>query len=188
MQRLWITGYRSYELGIFRPKDPKLDVIKFVLRNQMIQAIESGYQWFITGGQMGIEQWSVEVAAELKQQYPDEFKIAVMLPFTEFGSQWNENNRLKLSQIKQLADFSASISDHPYQSPQQLRNYQEFMLGHTDGALMIYDDNKQGKSMYDYQAIQKYQQRAPYDLKMIDFDDLQEAADEYQENQNNSFQ
>ncbi|WP_281510461.1 SLOG family protein, partial [Lactobacillus taiwanensis] len=29
MKRLWVTGYRSYELSIFSDKDPKLAVIKY---------------------------------------------------------------------------------------------------------------------------------------------------------------
>ena len=27
--RLWVTGYRSYELGTFGDKDPKIKVIKY---------------------------------------------------------------------------------------------------------------------------------------------------------------
>ena len=32
MRRLWITGYRSYELSTFRDDDPKITVIKHVLK------------------------------------------------------------------------------------------------------------------------------------------------------------
>ena len=32
MKRLWITGYRSYELNIFKDDDPKVQVIKKVLK------------------------------------------------------------------------------------------------------------------------------------------------------------
>ncbi|MBW1605592.1 DUF1273 domain-containing protein [Lactobacillus sp. Sy-1] len=188
MKRLWITGYRSYELGVFDDNDPKLTVIKVVLRDLITSAIESGYNWIITGGQMGIEQWTIEVASELKAQYPSEFQIALMTPFTEFGNQWNERNQLKLKAVQAKADFAATVSNQPYRTPQQLRNYQEFMLKHTDGAAMIYDVEKQGKGQYDYQAIHNYMQDHDYQLRMIDFDDLQEAANEYQENQNNSFQ
>lgn len=27
MQRLWVTGYRSYELNVFGDRDPKITVI-----------------------------------------------------------------------------------------------------------------------------------------------------------------
>lgn len=29
MQRLWVTGYRSYELSVFGENDEKLKVIKY---------------------------------------------------------------------------------------------------------------------------------------------------------------
>lgn len=32
MKRAWITGYRSYELNIFKDNDPKVQVIKEVLK------------------------------------------------------------------------------------------------------------------------------------------------------------
>ena len=32
MSRLWLTGYRSYELGVFGNEDPKLKVIQYALK------------------------------------------------------------------------------------------------------------------------------------------------------------
>lgn len=187
MSRLWLTGYRSYELGVFGNEDPKLKVIQYALKNYLIEKIETGVTWLITGGQLGIEQWVIEAGADLKEQYP-EFKIAMMLPFKDFGSNWNENNQAKLAQIKLKADFVETISAAPYESPQQLRNYQTFMLSHTELAGLVYDIEKEGKPEYDYQAIQKYMDRQPYDLEMLDFDWLQEKANEFEENSNNGFQ
>ncbi len=40
MSRLWLTGYRSYELGIFSDSDPKLKVIKFTLKNRLIEKLK----------------------------------------------------------------------------------------------------------------------------------------------------
>ncbi|MEE8823837.1 hypothetical protein LASUN_20430 [Lentilactobacillus sunkii] len=188
MSRLWITGYRSYELGIFKDDDPKRKVIDSVLKSEISQAIVDGMDWLISGGQLGIEQWSLEMGQGLKKEYPGEFQTSMMLPFAEFGNNWNENNQAKLQALKTKVDFSASVSDKPYQSPQQLRNYQEFMLSHTDQALLIYDLDNPGKSQYDYDKIKKFAENHPYPYKLITFDDLQSAADEYQENLNNSVQ
>ncbi|OAU85458.1 hypothetical protein PY70_01890, partial [Lacticaseibacillus rhamnosus] len=91
-KRLWITGYRAYELNVFGAQDPKLKVLKTSLKNTLTQFLDEGLNWLITGGQLGVEQWSIEVALTLKPLYP-EFKIAMMLPFTDFGSQWNDNNK-----------------------------------------------------------------------------------------------
>lgn len=180
MSRLWITGYRSYELGIFKNNDPKKTVIDKVIKDNLSQEIMDGVDWIITGGQLGIEQWSVEVANQLKAEYPDEFKTSVMLPFKKFGEQWNDDNKMSLQRCIQNSDFSASVSNEPYKSPIQLKAYQKFMLTHTDKALLIYDLDHEGKTKYDYNQIKQYSDHNDYDLRMIDFDDLQEAATEYE--------
>ncbi|MBA1394307.1 DUF1273 family protein, partial [Lactobacillus sp. XV13L] len=72
-------------------------------------------------------------------------------------------------------------------SPVQLRNYQNFMLLHTDRALMIYDPESPGKPKFDYNLIKKYQENEDYPLELIDFYDLQDAAQEYQSKQEDEF-
>lgn len=182
MRRLWITGYRSYELNVFKDNDPKAEVIKDVLRRKLQAKLEESDEefWLITGPEMGVEQWTIEVALRLKPDYP-QLKVSMMLPFTEFGQQWNENNQAKLADLTAAVDFSTSVSDHPYQSPQQLRSFQTFMLTHTDEALLIYDPDHEGKSKYDYQAIQKFHENNDYSYRLVDFDELQEAATEWEE-------
>ncbi|MDT6980722.1 DUF1273 domain-containing protein [Levilactobacillus zymae] len=187
MSRLWLTGYRSYELGVFGTEDPKLLVIKATLKKLLIEKIENGVDWLITGGQLGVEQWAIEVGLALKATYP-ELKIAMMTPFAEFGSQWNENNQAVYGQLASRVDFHQAVSSQPYRGPQQLRNYQEFMLTHTDEAVLVYDLEVSGKPQYDYRAIDRYRERHPYPLTLIDMDWLQESANEYQENLNNSSQ
>ncbi|MYV05072.1 DUF1273 domain-containing protein [Furfurilactobacillus milii] len=186
MSRLWVTGYRSYELGVFGSKDPKLTVLKYALRQTLTNQIENGVDWIITGGQLGVEQWTIEVANDLKADYP-QLKVAMMLPFAEFGQNWNENNQAQLATLRERVDFSDSVSKQSYQSPQQLKNYQAFMLSHTDAALLVYDVEHEGKPTYDYLAIKAFNDQHPYEMTLIDFDWLQESADEYQENHRQSF-
>lgn len=178
MSRLWVTGYRSYEFGIFSKSDQKLDVIKYALKQSLITHLANGTDWLITGGQLGVEQWTAQVGLELKPQYP-QLKIAMMLPFAQFGQQWNEDNQASLSALVQQVDFSDQVSDSDYHSPQQLKNYQAFMLSHTDEALLVYDPEHQGKTEYDLTAIKVFQEQHPYPMTMIDFDSLQESAEEY---------
>lgn len=183
LSRLWLTGYRGYELNVYQDNDPKLAVIKYSLKNTLQVYLEDGLEWLITGAQLGVEQWGVEVAADLKKDFPN-FKIAVMLPFAEFGKQWNEKNQQKLSQILTMADFTANVSEHPYQNPSQLKNYQTFMSEHTDGALLIYDPEAPGKPQYDYDFLkQKTERESNYPLQLIDFYELQDQAEQLSEAQ-----
>lgn len=106
MKRVWVTGYRSYELNIFKDNDPKVQVIKEVLKNYLRAQLELNDDefWVITGPQMGTERWGLEAALELQADFP-QLKTALMFPFAEFGKQWNENNQLKLTSITQQVDF-----------------------------------------------------------------------------------
>lgn len=180
MSRLWLTGYRSYELSIFTDTDPKLKIIKNALRRKLIEKIETGTTWVISGPQLGVEQWGLEIANELRKDYP-ELQTALMLPFANFGSQWKEDKIIKLNSIQSTVDFQANVSDDSYKNPQQLRNYQTFMLNHTDEAVLVYDDEHEGKTSFDLKAIQKFQESHSYNLETIDFYDLEEESNLYEE-------
>ena len=183
MKRLWTTGYRAYELGVFDEKNPKVAVIKDVLQKQLRYQLDSTSEdfWLITGPQMGVERWSIESALKIKVDYP-QLKIALMEPYADFAARWNENNQARLAAIKAQVDFAGRVSEKKYESPEQLRAYQNFMLHYTDGALLIYDPEREGKTVWDWRAINRYrEQNADYSMRMIDFDELQEAAEEYSE-------
>ena len=183
MKRLWTTGYRAYELGVFDEKNPKVAVIKDVLQKQLRYQLDSTSEdfWLITGPQMGVERWSMESALTIKVDYP-QLKIALMEPYADFAARWNENNQARLAAIKAQVDFAGRVSEKKYESPEQLRAYQNFMLHYTDGALLIYDPEREGKTVWDWRAINRYrEQNADYSMRMIDFDELQEAAEEYSE-------
>lgn len=183
IMRLWVTGYRSYELGTFGDKDPKIKVIKYALHQTLKEQVDNGLEWVITGAQLGIEQWTIEVVADMKKDYP-QLKLAVMLPFKQFGSQWSEDNQAKLQKLIAQSDFSESVSTNPFQSPIQLKNYQKFMLAHTDSALFFYDTEFEGKTIFDFQVVTKYQTQTPYPLVQVDMYQLQEYASELEEKMN----
>lgn len=183
MKRLWTTGYRAYELGVFDEKNPKVAVIKDVLQKQLRYQLDSTSEdfWLITGPQMGVERWSIESALTIKVDYP-QLKIALMEPYADFAARWNENNQARLAAVKAQVDFAGRVSEKKYESPEQLRAYQNFMLHYTDGALLIYDPEREGKTVWDWRAINRYrEQNSDYSMRMIDFDELQEAAEEYSE-------
>lgn len=186
-KRLWMTGYRAYELNVFGNQDPKLKVLKTSLKNTLVQFLDEGMNWLITGGQLGVEQWAIEVALTLKPLYP-EFKIAMMLPFTDFGSKWNEANQGQLAALRQQVDFSDAVSQAPYQRPAQLQGYTRFMTAHTDAAVIVYDPEFPGKPQWDYRAAEDMANRRDYPVTLITMDDLEDTAQEMAEAENEHFQ
>lgn len=184
MRRLWLTGYRSYELNAFQDDDPKAAVVKRVLTQRLTSLLEEDDDefWVITGPQLGVEQWGAAVVLELKKNFR-QLKVAMMLPFADFGQQWNATNRDRLLNLRDRVDFAREVTTKPYESPEQLRLYQCFMLDHTDSMLMVYDPDHPGKPKYDYELAQKYGDQQDYPVDLVDFDELQEAAIEWGEEQ-----
>lgn len=188
MRRLWVTGYRSYELGVFKDEDPKIKVIKKVLQDQITGQLNQVTEdfWLISGPQMGVERWAIEVGTKLKQDYP-QLHTAIMSPYQGVDQRWNEQNQAKLAQAVQQVDFHAAVSNQPYTSPRQLRAYQDFMLHHSDKLLIIFDPDQEDESeqtskpFWDYQAARRFQNHSTYDVQVIDFDELQETATEMEE-------
>lgn len=179
IKNLIVTGYRSYELGVFQEKDPKIQVIKNLLKKEMTAYIENGLEWLLFSGNLGVEVWGMEVAKELKNEYP-QLQTALMLPFEGFGENWNEQNQLKLSEMKQQADFVEAVSHQPYHTPAQLKNHTRFLLEHTDGALVIYDDEAEGKPYWFLQEAKVYQKSHWYEINQITFEDLQNSVEFYE--------
>lgn len=189
MHRIWVSGYRAYELEVFNDDDPKVTVIKSVIKEQLQARLNQSTDtfWLITGPQSGIERWTLQVGLKLQSDY-EQLKIGLMSPYLNVEKRWKPENQAQLSQLRSLVDYSASVSNHDYQSASQLRDYQQFMLNHTDEMLLIYDPEmennpeKKSKPFWDYRAAKRYAEDQGYPIMVIDFDQLQEAAEEITEN------
>lgn len=173
---IYFSGYRSFELGVFKENDPKVSVIKKVLKREIQQLAEEGLEWIIVSGNLGVELWATEIVAELKLDYP-ELHLGIIYPFMAFGSNWNENNQEKKRLAEQLSDYVEAVSHQRYQSPSQLRNHTRFLLEHTDGCLLIYDEEFPGKTQYFLKDAEKYQEEHPYEIRLISMDDLQNFSE-----------
>lgn len=177
IKTLVLTGYRSYELGVFQDKDPKIEVIKKVLKDRLTAYLEEGLEWLLIGGNLGVEIWGAQVAFTLRKEYP-EFKIGVVFPFAEFGGQWQEKNAALLAEVKRQADFVEAVSHRPYESPVQLKNHTRFLLEHSGGTLILYDDEFPGKPQWFLKDAQSFSETTPYRVEKITMDDLQNAISE----------
>ena len=184
MKRIWVTGYRAFELNVFKDNDPKVTVIKEVISEILTEKLNETTDsfWLLTGANLGVDQWAAQVGTVLKDKY-QQLKIAIMTPYEQFGQRWNENNQAKLAQLRRQVDFASSVTKGPYQTPAQLRAYTDFMVNYSDEAVMIYDPDHEGKPQWYYAAIKKAGQNHNYPLRLVDFDELQTVAEEWSERQ-----
>ena len=101
MTSLLITGYKSFELGVFKDKDPKVNIIKKAIKRDLKRFLDEGVDWMIFTGNLGFEFWALEVAKELQKDYP--LRLATLFPFKTHGQNWSEANQEKLAAFKQKA-------------------------------------------------------------------------------------
>lgn len=174
---LTISGYKSFELGIFKNDDQAVTYIKKAIEKTLKGFVEEGLEWVIISGQMGVELWAAEVVFDLQLQYSD-LKLAVLTPFLNQESKWNEANQEYYEFIVSQADIVDSITKREYESPVQFRQKNEFLVHKSDGVLLVYDEEKEGSPKYLLETARKKQQTTPYTINMIDFSELQTIVEE----------
>lgn len=174
MTSILVTGYKSFELGVFNDKDPKIPVIKKAIRRDILRFCDEGLSWLIFTGNLGFEYWAFEVAQDLKDEYG--FQVAVIFPFQTHGQNWNEANQEKLARFKQ-ADF-VKYTYEDYQGPQQFRNFNQFLLNNTDSAYVFYDPEAQETNLKYFVDLMR--QQKDYSVAFLTFERLNEILSEDQ--------
>ncbi|MGJ7909417.1 DUF1273 domain-containing protein [Neobacillus sp. LXY-1] len=179
MKVLTISGYKSYELGIFKKDDPASIFIKGAIKKSLQPLVEAGLEWVLISGQLGVELWAAEVVFELQTEFP-ELKLAVITPFLEQEASWSDTNKEWYESVLMQADFIDSVTKKGYEKPWQFRLKNQFFIEKSNGLLLLYDQEKEGSPMYLYELAQQYQKNNPFYLELITFYDLQMIVEEEQ--------
>jgi len=176
---LAVSGYKPFELGVFNKDHPSVQYIKAAIKKILLPMIEEELEWILISGQLGVELWTAEVVFDLQTEYP-ELKLAVITPFLEQESNWNETNKEWYSTILMQADFVDSITKKGYEKPWQFRLKNQFFLEKSEGLLLMYDHEKEGSPKYLYELALDYQKQHDYRIELITFYDLQMIVEEEQ--------
>jgi uncharacterized phage-like protein YoqJ len=179
---LAISGYKPFELGIFNKDHPTVLYIKAAIKKALQPMIEEELEWILISGQLGVELWAAEVVFDLQSEYP-ELKLAVITPFLEQESKWNETNKEWYETILMQADFVDSVTKKVYEKPWQFRLKNHFFVEKSDGLLLLYDNEKEGSPKYLYELAVEYKQKHDFRIEIITFYDLQLIVEEEQFNQ-----
>ncbi|MCJ8006636.1 DUF1273 domain-containing protein [Lederbergia wuyishanensis] len=172
-----VTGYKPFELGIYKNNDPAVEYIKKALCKALSQLAEEGMEWVIISGQLGVELWAAEVVIDLIPVYP-ELKLGVITPFLNQEENWKEENKELYESVLMQADYVDSLSKQPYTDPWQFRNKNKFFVQKSDCALILYDVEKEGSPKFFFEISKQYQQSHPYEIRTIDFYDLQSVVED----------
>jgi len=178
-----ISGYKPFEIGIFKREEPAVEYIKLAIRKNLQIMLEEGLEWVLISGQLGTELWAAEVVYDLQmEEYPD-LKLGIITPFLGQEQNWKELNKEWYEEITIQADFVDSVSKKAYENPQQLRDKNVFLLKKSDALLLFYDEENPGSPKYLYELAQMYQEKNTYEIRKIQFSDLQDIVEEVRFNE-----
>ncbi|GAB6929230.1 DUF1273 domain-containing protein [Paenibacillus sp. JCM 10914] len=183
MDNLLITGYRAHELGIYNNKHEGIPYIRKAIAKRLIPLLDEGLQWVITPGQYGVDLWAIEVAIELKAQYPA-LRCSILTAYANPEEQWKDDKKAYFQQLKQGVDFYAPVSKDAYQGSWQFSARDELLLRKTDGILLVYDeDNGEASPKFIKERALKKQSQEGYRFISIGSEEIQAIADEESMNQ-----
>ncbi|MGM9929414.1 MAG: DUF1273 domain-containing protein [Bacillus sp. (in: firmicutes)] len=174
---LAITGYKNFELGIFKNDSKEADYIKRAIQKQLTYLVDEGLEWVIITGQLGVELWAGEATIKLRGKY-SHLKLAVMTPFLYQENNWNDQNKQYYEYICSQADFVETLSKQPYVSPIQFKNRDQFLLNKCDGMLIVYDEERDGSPRYMWKQVKQYQERHDFICLQLNFYDLQQFIED----------
>lgn len=177
MKVLSISGYKPFELGIFKKDHPSVSYIKAAIKKELMPMLEEGLEWVLISGQLGVELWAAETVFELQVDYPD-LKLAVITPFLEQESKWKDDNKEWYESVIIQADFVDSVSKKTYEKPWQFRLKNQFFIEKSDALLLMYDQEKEGSPKFMYEMAMQYQSKHSYHVRLITFYDLQNIVEE----------
>ncbi|MCL1631744.1 SLOG family protein [Sporolactobacillus sp. CPB3-1] len=176
-----ITGYKAHELGVFTADHPGIQTIRYILEKKILAYVEQGALWFVISGQTGVELWAGEVCLKLRDSGQINVKLAVLMPFLNQEAHYKEWQKECYLKVLDHADYAASISNRPYEGPEQLRQKNDFLVAKTDAMLIIYDEEKKGSPVFYLNAAKRKKKQTHYPIQMINHYDLDLAADDLQQ-------
>jgi uncharacterized phage-like protein YoqJ len=177
LKNVTITGYKPFELGIFKKDHPSVEFIKRAIYKELINLVEDGLEWVIISGQLGVELWAAEVVFDIQLHYPN-LQLAVLTPFFSQEESWSETNKEWYESIMAQADFVESITHKPYENPKQFYLKNQVLLRKSDIAIVMYDPEKEGSPKFFYEAAKRYSETNDYSIREITFYDLQLIVEE----------
>ena len=141
MKTLCFTGHRPQKMGGFG-NSPKVQSIKKALREEIILSLKEGYERFISGGALGVDQWAIEILIDLKKEYPN-LKIVIARPFPSQDKIWPEDSRKHFIKLCQQSDEVVDVNPDPFTSwKMQARN--DYMINLSSRVIAVFDGTPGG--------------------------------------------
>jgi uncharacterized phage-like protein YoqJ len=131
------TGHRPEKLGGYdKTVGVNVDVCKF-LSEAVTLAVLKGYDTFISGGALGVDQWAADEVLRQKQ------RLVIALPFETYGENWPPSSQKVLADLKAAASLVHVVCPGPYVN-WKCNERNKWMVDRAAIVIAVYDGSKGG--------------------------------------------
>ena len=114
------------------------------LRDEIVTAIQNGYNFFYAGGAIGFDTMAAQAVLELKTQYPH-IKLILVLPCVNQTDGWEQSDIDEYERIRDLADEVIYTSEEYKKGCMHKRN--RYLVDHSS-LCICYMTRKSGGTAY----------------------------------------
>lgn len=158
------TGHRPQKLPDGGSRNSTATrVIKSMLYACVSEAVNDGYDTFITGMQRGIDLWAGEIVLSLMAG--SNLRLICAMPYEGFGKEFTGVDKWTFERILEAASAKVTLCPRYTKDCMALRN--KFMVDNSSRLIAVADDLKSGTG----QTL-RYARSSNLDIRLIDLGEL----------------
>lgn len=160
------TGHRPDKLpDNGDPRSQTILVLKSLLRQEIIDAVNDGYDTFISGMAAGVDLWAAEIVEELMEKNRS-LQLYCAYPFRGYDSCYkSDDEKLLTKEIASHASGTVYVSEHYFKGCMFERN--RFMADRSSRMIAVIGDYKTGTGY-----TVRYAQKVGVDVHILDINSL----------------
>lgn len=141
-----------------------LNMVKSMLFYQIHEAVEEGFEYFISGLARGVDIWAAQYVLEIKKKYP-KIKLIGAKPYEEHGMRLKGQDLWELTNVINGADMIVDVTGEYSRDCYSKRN--RYMVDNSSRLIAVVSDYKSGTG----QTI-SYANKKQIDVRLIKIDDF----------------
>ena len=136
------TGHRPHKFR-FKYDENNADYFRLmdILDKAILEAINRGYRYFISGLALGVDTWAAELILERRKQY--DLKLEAAIPCLNQDRLWREDSKRRYSSILTFADRVTYVNKKEY-SPYLMIERDKYMVDRSSLVIAVYDGTPGG--------------------------------------------
>lgn len=162
------TGHRLHKLPwLADPHHPLSHALREIVRQKILQKINDGYDYFISGMAIGCDMFFAQIVLNLRSEFPN-IKLECALPCADQANIWPDTQKQEYLDILSACNYVNILTPRYSRACLHMRN--RYMVSKSDALIAVWDGTS-GGTKNTVVLAQKYH----LDIEIIDPGDCIDA-------------